>query len=73
LWKIKTPNQINPKAVDFFRYVHQKSVKLGQIIPLFTFVWDDESKSKREKIRMGFTPGRPSCCPYAFPKSCEVP
>src|SRR6266849_5827982 len=36
-------------------YVHQKSMNSGQIIPVFTLVWDDESKSKREKIGMAFT------------------
>jgi hypothetical protein len=53
LWKIKTPKPIDPKAVDFFTYVHQKSVKSGQIIPLFTLVWDDESESRSEKTKVG--------------------
>jgi hypothetical protein len=30
--------------------VYQKSMNSGQIIPLFTLVWDDKPKSKREKI-----------------------
>src|SRR5271170_2538471 len=34
----------------------QISVNTGQIIPVFTFVWDDELQSKREKIGMGSTP-----------------
>src|SRR5258705_9635479 len=68
---MKTPDRQqngNPKVVDFFTYVHQKSVKSGQIIPLFTLVWDDESESKREKIGMGFKPDRPSCLPLCFYK-----
>jgi len=32
----------NPRTGLFFRYVDQKSVNAGQIIPVFTIVWDDD-------------------------------
>jgi hypothetical protein len=35
--------------------VHQKTVNPGQIIPVFTFFWDDKSKSKRKKTGMAYT------------------
>jgi hypothetical protein len=36
--------------------VYQKSMNSGQIIPLFTLVWDDKPKSKREKIARALGP-----------------
>jgi hypothetical protein len=58
--------------VFFLRYVYQKSMNSGQIIPLFTLVWDDKPKSKREKITRGFRPEWSSCCPSAFPNLARI-
>jgi hypothetical protein len=57
----------------FFTYVHQKSVNWRQIIPLFTVVWDDKSKSKREKITSGFTARLIFRLSLRLSKSCEDP
>src|SRR5260370_35655997 len=65
--KIKKRKQVNPKVADFFMYVYQKSVNSGQIIPVFTHVWDDKPKSKRKKTEMAYAPERLSGCPCAFP------
>src|ERR1700733_10412857 len=48
--------------------MHQKSVKPGQIIPVFTHVCDHNRKSKREKSRRALQPNWFSGCPCAFPK-----
>jgi hypothetical protein len=37
----RDPRQTNPKMFLFFSNVHQKSVNKGQIIPVFTLIWDD--------------------------------
>jgi hypothetical protein len=37
-------------------YIHQKSVNARQIIPMFTFFWDDKPKSKRKKTGMAPRP-----------------
>jgi hypothetical protein len=57
----------SPKTALFSRHVHQKTVNPGQIIPVFTFFWDDKSKSRRKKTGMAYAPERLSCCPCAFP------
>jgi hypothetical protein len=59
------------KRFLFFSDVHQKSVNEGQIIPVFTLVWDDKSKSKREKIGMGFTARLVFLLSLCLSKSCE--
>jgi hypothetical protein len=43
------------KDGSFSRHVHQKTVNRGQIIPVFTFFWDDKPKSKRKKTGMAPT------------------
>jgi hypothetical protein len=62
----------NPKTADFLMYVHQKSMKPKQIIPVFTLVWDDEIKEQREKIGLGFTPRPAFLLSLCLSKSCEV-
>jgi hypothetical protein len=52
--------------------VHQKTVKPGQIIPLFTFVWDHKPNGKRKKTAMAYAAERFSCCPFAFPHLARV-
>jgi hypothetical protein len=39
-----------------FPYIRQKSVNAGQIIPVFTIVWDDGSQRAKEEERGGHKP-----------------
>jgi hypothetical protein len=54
---VREKQTVNIPAKDgsFSRHVHQKTVNQGQIIPVFTFFWDDKPKSKRKKTGMAPT------------------
>jgi hypothetical protein len=71
--KDQSCNSSTRKWSFFLSYVHQKSVNSSQIIPLFTLVWDDKSKSKREKITRGFKARLVFRLSLCLSKSCEDP
>jgi hypothetical protein len=68
----KNCNRLNPEDRFFFRHVHQKTVNPRQIIPVFTFFWDDKPKSRRKKIGTACAARTAFLLSLCLSKSCEV-